>query len=214
MNFRKYFLTERVIRHWKRLHREVMESLPLEAFKRHGCGTMWYSLVVNAVVPGQHFDSVILEVFGNLNDSMCVERSFRVDSSRNSLCAQIFLRIMFVFVYSLCIYIYLYINMQIFIGVYFSFFVFKNFIPFWLTPMSSQTMKAKAGQEDEDLFQCPLISVQFLSPVNTVIRKKVCLNSWHPLLLTAAKSSPSVIASHIKHRMSFLPVPMPDLERW
>lgn len=143
-----------------------------------------------------------------------LNRYIRVDASRNRLCTRKILYIMHAFVYNFCIYIYLYVNMQIFIGVYFVIFVIKDFIPFWLTLMTSQTMKAEAGQEEADLFQCPLISVQFLLPLNTVIRTKVCLNSWHPLLLTAAKSSPWVTASQTKQRMSFLPIPMRDLERW
>lgn len=130
---------------------------------------------------------MILEVFGNLNDSMCVEWYLRGNASRNHLCTHTFLYIMHVFVYKLCIYIYLYITMQVFISVYFVFFVFKDFRPLWITPMSSQTMKGEAGQKD--LFQCPLISMQFLLLVNTVIRKKVCMNSWYLLLLTAAKAA-------------------------
>lgn len=43
--------------------------------------------------------------------------------------------------------------------------------------MNSQVLRAEAGQEEANLLQCPLISVQFLVPVDTVNRTKVCLNS-------------------------------------
>lgn len=35
LSIRKKFCKERVVKHWSRLHREVMESASLEMFKRH-----------------------------------------------------------------------------------------------------------------------------------------------------------------------------------
>lgn len=49
-------------------------------------------------------------------------------------------------------------------------------------------MKAEAGQED--LFQCPLICVQFLLPVNTVIRKRSFPEFMTPIAADCSKEQP------------------------
>jgi len=68
LDFRKNFLTGRVIKHWNRLPREVIESPPLEVFKRHIDMALRVSDRLGSV--SLWLELMILEVFFNLNISM------------------------------------------------------------------------------------------------------------------------------------------------
>lgn len=71
LNIRKNFFSERVMRQWHGLPRELMESLFLEMLKK---------LVDVALIGysglGLVFGLVILEVFLNLNDSVILPEAF------------------------------------------------------------------------------------------------------------------------------------------
>ena len=67
MGIRKRFFSERAVRHWHRLPREVRESPSLEGLK--DCGDVALGDVVIGH-GGLGLDLRVLEVFSNLNNSM------------------------------------------------------------------------------------------------------------------------------------------------
>lgn len=70
LNITKYFLTGRVVKHWNRPAREVLESLNVEVFKTCRWGTYGLGLLMDLAVLGQKLVSMISEVLSNLNELM------------------------------------------------------------------------------------------------------------------------------------------------